>query len=55
MFAFQNLEMSSKERQAKIRFKSVASAHAFYKKYQRHMLDLSMIQVELVPDKISAV
>lgn len=41
--------MSTQERQATIQFKSVASAHAFYKKYQRFMLDLSMIQVTLKP------
>ncbi|GJQ70305.1 hypothetical protein Trydic_g22743 [Trypoxylus dichotomus] len=45
----QNLQMSAQERQATIQFKSVASAHAFYKKYQRFMLDLSMIQVSLKP------
>lgn len=46
---FQKLQMSPKERQATIEFKSVASAHNFYKKYQRFMLDLSMIQVTLKP------
>lgn len=44
---FQKLQLSTKERQATIEFKSVASAHAFFKKYQRYMLDLSMIQVTL--------
>lgn len=43
------LQMSLKERQATIQFNSVASAHAFFKKYQRTMLDLSMIQVSLKP------
>ncbi|XP_018321934.1 uncharacterized protein LOC108734771 isoform X2 [Agrilus planipennis] len=43
----EKLQMSPKERQATIQFKSVASAHAFFKKYQRFMLDLSMIQVTL--------
>ncbi|KAK5646035.1 hypothetical protein RI129_004499 [Pyrocoelia pectoralis] len=43
------LQMSPKERQATIQFNSVASAHAFFKKYQRTMLDLSMIQVTLKP------
>ncbi|XP_022902246.2 uncharacterized protein [Onthophagus taurus] len=42
-----NLVISPIERQATIEFKSVASAHTFYKKYQRFMLDLSMIQVVL--------
>lgn len=43
----QKLHRDNNERQATIIFKSVASAHAFYKKYQRHMLDLSMIEVQL--------
>ncbi|XP_031342746.1 RNA-binding protein 33-like isoform X1 [Photinus pyralis] len=43
------LQMSPMERQATIQFNSVASAHAFFKKYQRTMLDLSMIQVTLKP------
>ncbi|XP_017777739.1 PREDICTED: transcription factor mef2A-like [Nicrophorus vespilloides] len=43
----QKIDLSPKERQVTIHFKSVASAHAFYKKYQRFMLDLSVIQVAL--------
>ncbi|RZC36054.1 hypothetical protein BDFB_001622 [Asbolus verrucosus] len=45
----QKLRMDKQERQATILFKSVASAHAFFKKYQRHMLDLSVIDVKLEP------
>ncbi|KAL3283028.1 hypothetical protein HHI36_006187 [Cryptolaemus montrouzieri] len=45
----QKLQMEKKERQATIHFSTVASAHAFYKKFRRHMMDLSMIQVDLVP------
>lgn len=44
---FQTLHLSREERQATIHFKSVASAHAFYKKYQRYILDLSVIEVDL--------
>ncbi|KAK9869667.1 hypothetical protein WA026_003415 [Henosepilachna vigintioctopunctata] len=45
----QKLQMEKAERQATIHFKTVASAHAFYKKFRRHMIDLSIIQVDLVP------
>ncbi|XP_076269280.1 uncharacterized protein LOC143201945 isoform X1 [Rhynchophorus ferrugineus] len=45
----QNLQRDINERQATILFKSVASAHNFFKRYQRHMLDLSMIEVSLSP------
>jgi hypothetical protein len=42
--------MDKQERQATILFKSVASAHAFFKKYQRRILDdLSVIEVKLEP------
>ncbi|XP_050309628.1 RNA-binding protein 33-like isoform X2 [Anthonomus grandis grandis] len=46
----QKLHRDNNERHATITFKSVASAHAFYKKYQRHLLDLSMIEVTLTPE-----
>ncbi|XP_063902926.1 homeobox protein 5-like isoform X3 [Zophobas morio] len=46
----QQLRVDKQERQATILFKSVASAHAFYKKYQRRILDdLSVIEVKLEP------
>lgn len=40
--------MDTNERQATIHFDSVASAHKFYTKYRRYMIDLSMIQVDLI-------
>uniref|UniRef100_A0AAR5PM57 RRM domain-containing protein n=1 Tax=Dendroctonus ponderosae TaxID=77166 RepID=A0AAR5PM57_DENPD len=46
----QKLHRDKNDRHATITFKSVASAHAFFKKYQRHMLDLSMIEVVLTPE-----
>ncbi|XP_008193672.1 homeobox protein 2 isoform X3 [Tribolium castaneum] len=46
----QKLRVDRQERQATILFKSVASAHAFFKKYQRRILDdLSVIEVKLEP------
>ncbi|XP_044266328.1 putative uncharacterized protein DDB_G0285119 isoform X2 [Tribolium madens] len=46
----QKLRVDTQERQATILFKSVASAHAFFKKYQRRILDdLSVIEVKLEP------
>lgn len=47
----QKFEMSPSERQATIQFKSIASAHAFFKKYQRFMVDLSMVTVVLKTEK----
>lgn len=46
---FQKLQMETNERQATIHFDTVASAHKFFNKYRRYMIDLSMIQVDLVP------
>ncbi|XP_044751877.1 homeobox protein 12-like isoform X2 [Coccinella septempunctata] len=45
----QKLQMETNERQATIHFDTVASAHKFYNKYRRYMIDLSMIQVDLLP------
>lgn len=41
--------LDRKERQAVLKFKDHQQAVQFQKKYQRHMLDLSMIQVSLLP------
>ncbi|XP_066259129.1 uncharacterized protein [Euwallacea similis] len=46
----QKLHRDKNERHATITFKSVSSAHAFFKKYQRYMLDLSMIEVSLTAE-----
>lgn len=46
---FQNIQMSPNLGQAIIRFKNIAHAHNFYKKYQRKMVDLSLIDVTLIP------
>ncbi|XP_044727635.1 RNA-binding protein 33-like isoform X3 [Chrysoperla carnea] len=45
----QNIQMSPNLGQAIIRFKNIAHAHNFYKKYQRKMVDLSLIDVTLIP------
>lgn len=45
----QTIQMSPNLGQAVIRFKSIGHAHNFYKKYQRKMVDLSLIDVKLIP------
>ncbi|XP_067123989.1 RNA-binding protein 33-like isoform X2 [Centruroides vittatus] len=45
----ESIQLQRKDRKAVIKFKDPVHASNFQKKYQRHMLDLSMIQVSLYP------
>lgn len=49
LFVLQNIQMLPKQRRAILRFTSPTSAATFYKRYQRKIIDLSLITVSLVP------
>ena len=45
----QNIQMLAKQRRAILKFANPTSAATFYKRYQRKIIDLSLISVSLVP------
>jgi len=49
ILVLQNIQMLPKQRRAIVRFTNPTSAATFYKRYQRKIIDLSLITVSLVP------
>lgn len=49
ILVLQNIQMLPKQRRAILRFTNPTSAATFYKRYQRKIIDLSLITVSLIP------
>lgn len=50
LLIFQSIKVDKVNKRALIRFAATESASAFVKRYQRKMIDLSLIKVSLVND-----